>query len=183
MACPGSRSLRGWAGLEPGPPSHSPLLSPRELKTIWQIYLSVQWQWCTAAITWHLNFDDTKGSSFWNVWTRQVTNSLQWWGKGISRYPLLAAGSAGALYLPITACSWLRLLELREACLTCTLAALTDPSRGALSCPRSARWQPTSFPTSGQVLVLLLPICHIGQVSLIAKWLQALPRKAERAAS
>lgn len=58
------------------------------------------------------------------------------------------------------------------------------PSCGPLlSHPYTARWQPTSFSASGQAQVSPLPFCRVGQISLLAKQFQALPSRAEWAAS
>lgn len=101
------------------------------------IYLSIQWQCCTVAITWHLNFDYTfKGSSFWNIWTWQVANSLRWWEKVFRDNTFLPARVLQeTLYLLITSSSWLRLLELCYSCLTRILANFTASSPWAPAFP------------------------------------------------
>lgn len=183
MVC--SRVLRvtwemNWAEARSAIPSPYCLT---ETKNHLTIYLSAQQQCCTAAITWHLNFDDQGKQLFGISWTRQVTNFLLWWEKEPSQ--ITSSTRQGSAWSLVSTHRFLLLNWNSESCLTRTLAALTiSLLLGPLSfsCPCSAWWRP-HFQPQAKRGVLPLPICHMGVWgSLIAEWFQALPRRPEWAA-
>lgn len=185
MVCSGSRSLGGmnWAEARSAIPLSPPV--SQETKKHLMIYLSAQQQCCMAAITWHLNFDD-KGKQL-----------LEYLDPASNKFPSMVRKGYFliTLFYPPGFCGepfiYLSLPPLgsgfwnSESCLTRTLAALTISFPGA----SPSLLSPLSTMATNLISNLrpsasvLLPICHVGQGSLIAEWFQALPRKAEWAAS
>lgn len=168
----GHSSLGSEAGLEPGLLPPRPHTVSQRSKNNFTIYLSLQQQCCTVAITWHLNFDYTfKGSSFWNIWTWQVNDLPSMVRRGyflirLFCLPGFCRELCICLSLPPPGSGPGTLLVLPDTHLGSSLCSLPA---GLCFHPRSAWWQPTSSSTSGQAQVLFPPICHVGQISLIAK--------------